>query len=219
MDYLPNSDQGLLGWINKFLKYLMSRLTKFNYPKADYDELDQERNVYAQKLEVSKESATRTSVNVKEKNTAKKVLKTHIRKSVGEYLIRNHLLTDADRDMLGLPVHKTTRTPAPVAESYPDFDIDSSMLRCLIIHFFERDSNHKRAKPPGQHGAEIRWAISDTPIVKVKELTNSSFDTRTPFTLEFEGDERGKMVYFCLRWENTRGEKGHWSPIQSAIIP
>jgi hypothetical protein len=219
MDYLPNSDQGFLEWVITFLKYLTARLAKFKYPQDDFDLLEQEKNVYAQKLEVSRESATRTPVNIKEKNTAKKVLKTHVRHSVGEYLIRNHLLTDGDRELLGLPVYKTTRTPAPVAESYPDFDIDSSMIRCLIIHFFERDGEHKRAKPAGQHGAEICWAISDTPIVNVEDLAHSSFDTRTPFTLEFKGDQRGKTVYFCLRWENTRGEKGHWSPIQSAVIP
>jgi hypothetical protein len=45
---------------------------------------------------------------------------------------------------------------------------------------------------------EIRRAISDTPIVDVTELIHSSFDTRTPFTLEFQGHERGKTVYFCL---------------------
>jgi hypothetical protein len=80
---------------------------------------------------------------------------------------------------------------------------------------------HKKskAKPAGQHGAEIRWAISDTPVVDVAALARSSFDTRTPFTLEFQGHERGQTVYFCLCWENTRGEKGPWSEIQSAIIP
>jgi hypothetical protein len=35
----------------------------------------------------------------------------------------------------------------------------------------------------------------------------------------FENDQRGKTVYFALRWENTRGEKGPWSAIQIAIIP
>jgi hypothetical protein len=197
----------------------MSRLTKFKVPQEEYDGLDGERNTYAQKLEVANADATRTPMSIQGKNDAREALEKHLRRVVGEYLIRNHLLTHEDFKMLGLPIHKTTRTPAPVAESYPDFDIDSSMIRCLIIHFFDRSGEHKRAKPPGQHGAEIRWAISDTPVVNLKELTNSSFDTRTPFTLEFEGDERGKMVYFCLRWENTRGEKGHWSPIQSAIVP
>jgi hypothetical protein len=218
-DYLPGGDQAFLEWVIEFLKYLMSRLTKFNFPKAEYDLLEQEKDIYAQKLEVSRESATRTPVNIKEKNAAKKVLKTHVRVSTGEYLMRNHLLTVGDREMLGLPIHKTTRTPAPVADAAPDFDIDSHTIYRLIIHFFERGSDHSKAKPAGQHGAEIAWEISDTPLIKVSELTHSSFDTRTPFTLEFEGDQRGQTVYLALRWENTRGLKGPWSEIRKAIIP
>jgi hypothetical protein len=59
-------------------------------------------------------------------------------------------------------------------------------------------------KPAGQHGAEIRWAMRDTHM---------------PLTFEFDESDRGKTVYFCLGWENTRGEKGPWSEIQSAIVP
>jgi hypothetical protein len=29
----------------------------------------------------------------------------------------------------------------------------------------------------------------------------------------------GKKIYFILRWENTRGKKGLWSEIVSAVIP
>jgi peptide methionine sulfoxide reductase MsrA len=63
------------------------------------------------------------------------------------------------------------------------------------------------------------WAISDVPVIDTNELIRTVFDTHTPITLEFEGHDRGKTVYFALRWENTRGEKGPWSAIQSAIIP
>jgi hypothetical protein len=52
-----------------------------------------------------------------------------------------------------------------------------------------------------------------------EQLVQSSFHTRSPFTLEFHGAERGKTVYFALRWENTRGEKGPFGPVQSAIVP
>jgi hypothetical protein len=61
--------------------------------------------------------------------------------------------------------------------------------------------------------------VIDTPPTGVAALVNSSFDTRTPFTLEFDDAERGHTVYFCLRWENTRGEKGPWGEIVSAIVP
>jgi hypothetical protein len=219
MDYIPRPDKDFLSWIVTLLKYLMSRTTKFKFPQEVYDRLEQEKNIFAQKLEVANESATHTPVNVREKNMARKVLEKDSRESVGSYLIKNPLLTEADLELLGLPIHKTTRTPAPVAETYPDFYVDSSIHRRLIIHFYEVGKASSKAKPAGQHGAEICWAISDTPIVKATKLTNSSFDTHTPFNLDFEEEERGRTVYFRLRWENTRGQKGPWSDIHIAIVP
>jgi hypothetical protein len=50
-------------------------------------------------------------------------------------------------------------------------------------------------------------------------LSYSEFNTKPPFTLSFHGEQRGKTVYFALRWENTTGEKGPWSEIENAIIP
>ncbi|MDR1864959.1 MAG: hypothetical protein LBR08_05235 [Bacteroidales bacterium] len=71
----------------------------------------------------------------------------------------------------------------------------------------------------GVRGAEIRWLISATPPVNWDDLRHSEFDTRSPFTMSFSGDQRGQTVYFALRWENNTGEKGPWCEIQSAIIP
>jgi hypothetical protein len=85
--------------------------------------------------------------------------------------------------------------------------------------FFEKSNGHKRGKPAGQHGAEIRWDILDAPPARWDELIHSDIDTSSPFTLWFEHDQRGKTVYFAARWENTRGKKGPWSDIFSAIIP
>jgi hypothetical protein len=131
----------------------------------------------------------------------------------------NHEVTDTDRDGLGIPIHKTTRTPAPVATEAPESDIDTSVIRRLIIHFFEKGNRHKKAKPAGQHCVEIAWTLSDTPVTRWDELIHSNVDTNSPFTLVFENDQRGKTVYFAIRWENTRGGKGPWSEITSAIIP
>jgi hypothetical protein len=86
------------------------------------------------------------------------------------------------------------------------------------IHFRDADSDRK-AKPAGVHGVEVAWAVLDATPENWEELTHSSFDTHTPLVLSFERDQRGKTLYFALRWENTTGEKGHWSDIQSAIIP
>jgi hypothetical protein len=224
MDYLPASDSGLLKWINAFLKYMMGRIAKFKFPQDDFDGLSQERDVYAQKLEVANESATRTSVNVKEKNIAKKVLKTHIRTSVGEYLSRNHLLTDADRELLGLPIRKPTREPVP-----PPTDVVALEIRQLQGHRVEvnfssqsldkADKEHRDAKPFGVRGAEIRWAILPESPKSQADLVHSEFDTRTPYIFQFDIPQAGQTLYICARWENTTGKKGPWGKIVDVIIP
>jgi hypothetical protein len=128
------------------------------------------------------------------------------------------LVSDDDRRSMGIVIRDTTPTPVKPPKTYPEFTVDSSMIRCLRISFWDLGSKSK-AKPHGVHGAEICWAILDKPPVLVEELVHSNFDTRSPFELTFEENERGKSVYFCLRWENTRGEKGKWSEIVMAIVP
>jgi hypothetical protein len=224
MDYLPHTDQGLLEWTITLLKYLMSRLTKFNYPKDDYDLLEQEKNVYAQKLEVSRESATRTPMNIEGKNVAKKVLEKHIRKSVGEYLIRNHLLTEEDLKLLGLPIHKTTRSPVPPPTALVELKLRQLPGFRVEVNFAPEsvdaaEKEHREAKPYGVRGVEIRWAILPAPPKSLDDLVHSEFDTRTPYIFQFDLPESGKKLYLCARWENTTGQKGPWNEIHSVTIP
>jgi hypothetical protein len=218
-DFIPSKDRDFLQWTNNFLNQLPAMIGRLGFPNHEYEALSSLRNDFSAKFTLAEEPATRTKVSVQNKNDSRAMLEKALRQDVKEYLNFNRALTDGDRDTLGLPVYKTGRTPAPVATKHPDYDVDSSEIRRLTIHFFEQGSKHTKAKPAGQHGAEIRWAILDTPPHSLDDLAHSSFDTHTPLTLSFDEYQRGKTVYFCLCWENTRGEKGPWSEIVSAIIP
>jgi hypothetical protein len=66
---------------------------------------------------------------------------------------------------------------------------------------------------------ELAARIGGEKPVNVHELTRSYFDTNSPLTIEFEEEDRGKTFWYAVRWENTTGEKGPWSEIQSVIIP
>jgi hypothetical protein len=50
-------------------------------------------------------------------------------------------------------------------------------------------------------------------------LVHSDFDTTSPCILKFDEADRGKRVYFCLRWESNTNLKGPFGEIYSAIIP
>jgi hypothetical protein len=159
----------------------------------------------------------RTIVKTVAKQEARKEYEREIRK-LARMVEASPNVTPADLTYIGLTVPSTERTPAPVALTFPAAKVDTSTIKELKIYFHDQESEHK-AKPKGQHGAEMWWMILETPPVSEKDLTNSTFDTNSPLTLSFYENDRGKTVYFCLRWENTRGEKGPWSGISSAIIP
>jgi hypothetical protein len=219
LDYIPRKDLEFLVWMTALLLNLLPLLERLGIPPALYELLQAQCNAFKAALDVIENPDKKTNVAIRAKNTARKELEKTVRQAVKQYMAPNPTLTDAEREKLGLPVYKTTRTPAPVATTFPDFDIDTSMIRRVSIHFYDQGKKKTKAKPEGQHGAEIRYAILDEPPTKVANLNNSNFDTHTPFTFEFEEDERGKKLYLALRWENTRGEKGPWSRIEEAIIP
>jgi hypothetical protein len=151
------------------------------------------------------------------KTEARNVYEPALRTLV-QNLEHNTRVTNEERAAMGIVIPSKNRKPLPLAGKYPAFKLDSSVIRCLGVDFQDFDSP-SRAKPHGVHGAEIRWAILDAAPASVNELVHSNFDTRTPYVLQFEENERGKTVYFCLRWESNTGEKGPWSEIVSAIIP
>jgi len=159
--------------------------------------------------------ATRTPLIIAAKQDARKDYEKVLTTLVGNFK-SNTRVTDDDRRAMGINIPDTTPTPAPVPTTYPILAIDPSTSRRLTINF--RDSQASSiAKPKGIHGAEIKWLIADEKPT-VEQLTNSTYDTRTPYTLVFTDQERGKTVWICARWQNTRGEKGPWGDMESAIV-
>ena len=45
-----------------------------------------------------------------------------------------------------------------------------------------------------------------------------SVDTRTPYVVDYPGEDAGKTAHYMLRWFATTGEKGPWSETASATI-
>jgi hypothetical protein len=56
------------------------------------------------------------------------------------------------------------------------------------------------------------------PPTSGKELPYSRWTRRRKERFSFDGDS-GKTVYFCIRYENSKGEAGDFVPIFSAVIP
>ena len=163
------------------------------------------------------DSVERTKAKVLTLRTAENIFIPLYRKLYA--IIKGHpAVTDTYLAEMMFPVLQNTRTPAPVPESYPVPEVSHPAPDVVAIGY--RDSVTKKAgKPGGVHGVEVIWALLDVAPLSDEwdKLTHSSFDTASPFTLSFTASG-GKNLYFALRWENTRGEKGPWCSIQHTII-
>ena len=216
-DFIPRKDNDFLAWVVNFLAILASILPRIQFPSDVYATLTALLDTFKAKLAIAEAPSTRTKTTVLAKNKARKTLEKELRQAVGEYLTRNHLVEDDDRNNLGLPIHKTTRDEAPVATTYPWVLVVPYLIRYLRFDFGGEETS--KAKPEGQHGMELAGLVGGEKPANVHVLTRSYFDTNSPLTIEFEEEERGKTFWFAVRWENNNGKKGPWSEIQSALIP
>jgi hypothetical protein len=164
-----------------------------------------------------KDPMTRTTLLVYEKAKARSQYEQVLRFLVHAMSYNMYISNDELAEM-GIPRKSAAHSPSPIPKYAPGYRISNRGHRDIKVDFYDIETG-KRGKPKGVHGAEFRWAILSEPPKDVEELIHSSFDTRTPFILEFKESERGKIIYFCLRWENMRGEKGPWSDISNTVIP
>lgn len=135
---------------------------------------------------------------------------------------------------LGLKIPDAIKTTVPCPEgrssaaiSYPG----PCQLR-LRMHRIKGTDTDKRA----EYGRRIYWGIMPhggatleqaagsehylmSPPVSGKELFHSMFSRRAKETIEFMPEDSGRTAYFCIRYENSKGEAGPWGPIISGIIP
>jgi hypothetical protein len=216
--WLPTREQGFVDLCQRWKTELEDPaiVIAFGWKQADVDEAMLKINGF---LTVRKAyEDTDSSKNRLAKDMAKDEAKQAMRDFANTSIRYNKLMGPEDRLIYGIhPIdHKTTPTGAP--ESYPEAEIDTSVIRQLTIRFWDSITK-KRRKPYRVHGAEIRWAILDHEPESENELVNSDFDTASPFTLKFDESQRGKRVYFCLRWESSTNLKGPFGEIYSAIIP
>jgi hypothetical protein len=223
-DWLPQNHRALKIQASQTYKYLnvTANQTRMGITGAALDfftnEFTPKFNDFTTAFEAWQVPAQRTPIVTDSLYHAKNIFKPAYRQMYMAYLKNNPLVTDTDLDAMGLPKRISRRIPVPIPESPPAIKITLDVIRCITIHFFNAETMRK-AKPKGAHGAEITWIISAVPITDLNELIHSSFSTRSPFTLEFKNTDRGKYCYFALRWENTRGQKGLFSEIESTIIP
>jgi hypothetical protein len=217
---MPRNSAQMLAFLDKFISYLGMKMggpnpAWANIPPARYGELNLARERFMDAFEIANKN--RTTANIERRNAAQAAVTALVRAIVNQFL-RFPPVTNADRIELGVPNHDTIRTDHTVVTENVAFDIELSVLRQLVVHFQIEGADHK-AKPQGYDGAVIIWGVQETQPARPEELEHHTMASRTPFTLFFDEEERGKTAWVACCWQNERGITGAWSGYKSAVIP
>ena len=216
-DYIPQSLASLIIWGDSFVNYFFTNAIKWGVSISDATDLKNEWDDTKALIEKAENPAQSSHLIIVQKDAAVKAFKAKIRDFVNHEL-HSRAVTDDDRVALGLPLHDTTPTPIGPPTTMPTFVIDLSIPRHIRVRYHDQDS-HSEAKPYGVNGAVIAWGILDVPPVKQRNLPNTLLATHSPYTMEFEEDERGKVLYIALCWQSEKGQRGPWSNIEKTFIP
>jgi hypothetical protein len=216
--YIPHSDGKFLIWVKNLFAYLTVHAAAWGLKPASWAHINPLMITAYEDALKKAEDPNRGKADTVLKNETRDVLQTETRNYVNGNLKYNPLVSDEDRIHMGLPVYDTTPTPVADPDTTPVATVKLPSPGVVELHLVDSKTG-KKAKPAGVHGCEFKWVISDTTPLNWKELINSSFSTRTPIRISFEGEDRGRTLHFALRWENTRGVKGPWTEIMNTIIP
>ena len=214
-DYVPKNAQQFREFMQNLLAYVYKKKTAWSISMDRYNELSGAFDSFNDLLEQATSSPTPANIHRRQEQQAEV---TRLLRAFVNQFLRFPPITDSDRIEMGIPVHDTIRTDHFVVTENVDFVIHLSAIRELVINFWIQGADH-RAKPAGYEGAVIIWGVVDAPPENPEELTHHIMASRTPFTLHFDEEERGKTVYVALAWQNERGIRGAWSEYKTAIVP
>lgn len=215
-DYIPDTDAEFRAWLKNFLDYANANLAALGLVAADTAPIGTAATTFNTKLEENVAAQAAAKGAVESKEAARAAVEALVRPLV-QRIQTSATVLDSQRHSLGLNVRSTTRTPAPVPTTRPVATIDTSQRLQHTISFGDEETPGNRKKPAGVMGCEIWMKIGDAPT-DPSELTYLATDTRTPYTVTFDGADAGKLASYMLRWTNKRGERGPWSQTVSATI-
>jgi hypothetical protein len=177
--------------------------------------------------------AAHTSADVLAKNEAEAAGKTILREFNQEFILHSRYVTDAERREIGCPVHDQHPTPIPAPTSQPEADPVYPGTHMVELVNIRAVPGIGSDDPRSDYGTRIHFGVLDAPGAAGKfrifsppksgdDLPHSIFTRKKKHLFDFSEEDRGKTVYFCLRYETPAGGeagKGPWGPLFHAIIP
>ncbi|WP_432670919.1 hypothetical protein [Flavobacterium sp. SM2513] len=209
----PSKESELNTYFKLVVAYLTLHINRLHVSETNKTLINELYNEWFILYPLSKNLYERTTMIVTNKNRVRDSLMNTLRKVFAD--IPKSELTLQDRLTLHLPERKSNRSAPVIPTTHPLGHIFTGNLYQHTIFFTDENGSH--AKPKRVRGCQI-WCKIGEPITDLKDTTFLGTCSAPPFLHKFALSDAGKTVHYRLRWENTRGEAGPWSPVVRATV-
>jgi hypothetical protein len=216
-DFLPRADAELVVWMTNFVTYANANLANLGLVAGDMTPVTTNQTLFSNAFTANVTAQNNAKNAAAAKDTARDNLETAVRTLVRK-IQGTPIVTNAQRQSLGISERGTERAPAGVPKSRPILSVDTSQRLQHTISFVDEETPTSKAKPNGVRGCEIWVYIGPEPSKLPTEYHYLGTDTKTPYVSHYEGTDGGKNAHYMGRWVNTKGEPGPWSETVSATI-
>jgi hypothetical protein len=213
MDWIPTQEEKLVDLMTIWQTKLADRAlqTAYGWPQDECTAVKGAMTAFTD-ARVAYQAAP-TKANRTEKDELKKVAVDGMRKFSRERVRNNSKMNDGQKQELGVTVSDREPSPVPVPDAGPDSEAEISAKSPGVVKV-----RYLGAKPYGVDRVEIAWSVSQAAIDSPDQLSNNSTFSRNPWERTFPAADRGKKLYYSLRYLTKEGAS-HWSDVREVVIP
>ena len=216
--YIPSKDAEFLIWAEKLMKTSAENYETWKVAPPE-DVIGTTVAAFKQKL-AKMSDPNHGKIDTFEKNETRFAAVKACRTYVQGFLAKNPNVSDAMREYMGLTVYdiEPTQVSKPLGQAMATIGFLGAGV--LQLHIRHVDGTPMDSK--ADYGYKIHYgtfADSDPQPASGEDLNKSKFTRRKKEVFEFAPADVKKTAYFCIRYENSKGETGPWGPMFSSVIP
>ena len=218
-DYIPEAEVQFFLWQGSFMTVAGANLTLLGIPTAKWTTLMTLQAIYQTAYAVAPPHGDHKKSDVTARNVARKNYESGtggIRKTVAQYIAHNDAVSAQLKVQLGLHVPDAILTGVRIAGDVPDIQLKSKSPGMMTFIFKQAGNPKSRGKEAGMHHCLIQFNTGEPAPATADNCIKHLELQRSPHT-ETVGNSQMRLYGFAC-WVDTRGQKGPWSSIFSAVI-
>jgi hypothetical protein len=204
--YIPPRDADFDAWFNNLNTLITATPAAYGLVAGDAVIIDAQWDIWHPAYLLLTNPATKTSPNVAAKDVAR-VNAESVLRPYCQRIRANAGVSDALKVGLGLNLQPTTLTPIPAPGTVPVLSQRAATAGQMVLSYHDSVLSGK-AKPYGSIGIEIFVNYGASPNTDPSQAAFHSRVTKSPCTITWPVDQRGKVATIFGRYVTRGGPSG-----------